>query len=98
MKLRLLGCIWTAVQARGIPEGWRIEGTGTKGRLLAAKGDVSTGDKKIQSLVKILSVERSGQASVMTVQGSDEFLGYLPGTLDRLISEAIREADLRPKS
>ena len=98
MKLRLLGCIWSAVQACGVPEGWRLEGTGTKGRLLAAKGDVTTGDKKIQSLVKILSVERSGQASVLTVQGSDEFLGYQPGTLDRLITEAIREADLRPKN
>ena len=59
---------------------------------------MATGDKKINSLLKILSVERSGQASALTVQGSDEFLGYQPGTLDRLIAEAIREADLRPKN
>ena len=96
MKLRLLGCIWTAVQARGLPEGWRLEGTGTKGRLLAAKGEGA--EKAIHSLVKILSVERSGRAEVLTVQGSDEFLGLQAGTLDRLIAEAIQEADLRPKN
>ena len=96
MKLRLLGCIWTAVQARGLPEGWRLGGTGTKGRLLAAKGEGA--EKAIHSLVKILSVERSGRAEVLTVQGSDEFLGLQAGTLDRLIAEAIQEADLRPKN
>ena len=96
MKLRLLGCIWTAVQARGVPEGWRLEGTGTRGRLLAAKGEGAA--KDIRSLVKIMSVERSGRAEVMTVQGSDEFLGLQTGSLDRIIAEAIQEADLRPRN
>ena len=96
MKLRLLGCIWTAVQARGLPEGWRLEGTGTRGRLLAAKGEGS--QKQIHSLVKILSVEPSGRAEVLTLQGADEFLGSQVGTMDRLIAEAIQEADLRPKN
>ena len=95
MKLRLLGCIWTAVQARGLPEGWRLEGTGAKGRLLAAKGEGS--EKSIHSLVKILSVERSGRAEVLTLEGADEFLGMQVGTMDRLIADAIQEADLRPK-
>ena len=94
--MRLFGCIWTAVQSRGLPEGWRLEGTGTRGRLLAAKGEGA--NKQIHSLVKILSVERSGRAKVLTVQGSDEFLGFQAGTLDRLIAEAIQEADLRPEN
>ena len=95
MKLRLLGCIWTAVQARGIPDGWHLEGTGTRGRLLAAKGEGA--DKAIRSLVKIVQVERSGRAEVLTLPGADEFLQQSVGTVDKLIAEAIQEADLRPR-
>ena len=95
MKLRLLGCIWTAVQARQLPEGWHLEGTGTRGRLLAAQGDGP--DKRIRSLVKIAQVERSGRAEVYTLPGADEFLQQPVGTLDKMIAEATREADLRPR-
>ena len=95
MKLRLLGCIWTAVQARQIPDGWHLEGTGTRGRLLAAQGEGA--DKVIRSLVKIATVERSGRAEVYTLPGADEFLQQPIGTLDKLIAEATREADLRPR-
>ena len=94
MKLRLLGCIWSAVQARQLPEGWCLDGTGTRGRLLAAQGEGP--DRKIRSLVKIAQVERSGRAEVYTLPGADEFLQQPVGTLDKLISEATREADLRP--
>ena len=45
-----------------------------------------------------MSVERSGRAEVLTVQGSDEFLGLQVGSLDRIIAEAIQEADLRPRN
>ena len=95
MKPRLLGCIWTAAQARGVPAGWRIEGTGPRGRLLAAQGEGSS--KVIRSLVKIAQVERSGRAEVMALNGADEFLGHPVGAMDKLIADAILEADLRPR-
>ena len=95
VKLRLLGCIWTAVQNRGLPDGWRLEGTGIRGRLLAAKGEGV--DKIIRSLVKIVQVEKSGRAEVLTLTGTDEFLQQPAGSVDRLVAEAIQEADLRPR-
>ena len=93
--MRFLGCIWTAVQTRGIPDGWHLEGTGSKGRLLAVQG--SGPSRAIRPLVKIAQVARSGHAEVFTMAGTDEFLRYAPGTMSKVLADAMEEADLRPK-